>query len=331
MLREYSRRTGIRSTRSKWKERGFGAWRLVIPHGDDRRKPDALVDDQAEQVPRLLARRPIYAQETHLETLSQPSPAQVGVVPHRYSATSDHRSLQSLLTIGKAYRNPQDAMQIRLERSATSMRYEAVVLTPDLLKSKPDILAGIARVHASCILIDGTLATFLPPLSPDVLTKWWTERWEEAQRNERFIIIVLSDLSDPHIDLSLTSTSDPAINALPTTIVGVVSLAIPFSQTGPFRGTVEKLLVSPSYRRLGLSRKLMAKLEEVALDRGKTILTLGTTFGTPAEYVYPRLGYQRVGVVENNGIHPLSGELLSDVLFWKDLNRHERILVNFNE
>ena len=211
------------------------------------------------------------------------------------------------------------------------MPYEAVLLTPDLIESKPDILSGIARVHASCILIDGTLATFLPPLNPEVLTKWWTACWKEVQRNERYIVIVLADASDSNTNASLATAPDPAINALPTTIAGVVSLAIPFSETGPFRGTVEKLLVSPSHRRLGLARTLMAKRECVAMEQGKTMLTLGTTEGTPAEHVYPQLGYRRVGVVERNGIHPLSGELIGEVLFWKDLNVHERIMVKARE
>ena len=71
----------------------------------------------------------------------------------------------------------------------------------------------------------------------------------------------------------------------------------------------------------------MGKLEAVAIEHGKTILTLGTTQGTPAEEVYPRLGWRRVGVVERNGIHPLSGELIGEVLFWKDLNVHERVMM----
>lgn len=211
------------------------------------------------------------------------------------------------------------------------MPYEAVILTADLLNSNPDTLSGIARVHASCILLDGTLATFIPPLCPEVLMTWWTARWEEAQRSERVIIVVLADPSDPQIDLSLAVTQDSGINALPPTIAGVVSLVMPFSQTGPFRGTVEKLLVSPSHRRLGLGRKLMAKLEGVAMERGKTMLTLGTTVGTPAEGVYPRLGYQRVGIVERNGVHPISGKLIGEVLFWKDLNVDGSILIKATE
>lgn len=200
------------------------------------------------------------------------------------------------------------------------MTCDAVVLTAALLKSHPDVFAGIARLHASCILIDGTLATFLPPLNPEVLTRWWEARWAEAQRKERVIFIVLADNSDSSFDFTLATTSDEAINALPLSVAGVVSLATPFSETGPFRSLVEKFFVSPSHRRLGFGRKLMTKLEQVALSQERTNILLDTTVGTPAEQVYPRLGYRRMGVIERYGINPLDGRLVDEVWFWKDLN-----------
>ena len=212
------------------------------------------------------------------------------------------------------------------------MPYAATILTPSLLTSHPSIIPSIARLHANCILIDGTLATFIPPLNPTILTTWWEARYAETLQSQRIIIVIMtlnSESSDtqPPIPPPPPITSDRAINGLPSHVAGVVMLATPFSETGPFRGTVEKLLISPSHRRLGLARLLMGKLEAVAIEHGKTILTLGTTQGTPAEEVYPRLGWRRVGVVERNGIHPLSGELIGEVLFWKDLKVHERVMM----
>ena len=200
------------------------------------------------------------------------------------------------------------------------MVYEALLLTPNLVTTQPSILAGIAKLHASCILIDGTLATFVPPLDIEVLIEWWEVRWAESQRGERAIIVVLSDPSDTSIDNNLTQTSDEAVNAITSSVAGVVTLFTPFSQTGPFRAVVEKFFVSPSHRRLGLGRKLMAKLESVALENGRTNILLDTTVGTPAEKVYPRFGYRRMGVVERNGINPLTRELVDEVWFWKDLS-----------
>lgn len=55
-------------------------------------------------------------------------------------------------------------------------------------------------------------------------------------------------------------------------IAGYVSLGKPITETGPFRGAVEKLLVHPKYRGLGIARRVMAKLEEVALAEGRGLL-----------------------------------------------------------
>ena len=55
-------------------------------------------------------------------------------------------------------------------------------------------------------------------------------------------------------------------------VAGVVMLAMPFSQTGPFREGIEKLLVSANWRRRGIARALLGILEGVARERGRTLL-----------------------------------------------------------
>lgn len=95
-------------------------------------------------------------------------------------------------------------------------------------------------------------------------------------------------------------------------VTGVVMLRKPEAETGPFRGMVEKLLVSPDWRRKGVGRALMKGLEDVARERGKTLLVcsdvkpgdgdaegpwsqmLDTETGSLAENFYPGLGYVKV-------------------------------------
>jgi len=55
-------------------------------------------------------------------------------------------------------------------------------------------------------------------------------------------------------------------------LAGYVMLGMPVTETGPFRGSVEKLMVSPKYRQKGIAGRLMAKLEEVARAEGRTLL-----------------------------------------------------------
>ena len=49
-------------------------------------------------------------------------------------------------------------------------------------------------------------------------------------------------------------------------------LSMSSSETGPFRGVVEKLLVHKGFRNRGGARTLMSALETEATKRGRTIL-----------------------------------------------------------
>ncbi|OAL21667.1 hypothetical protein AYO20_11339 [Fonsecaea nubica] len=227
------------------------------------------------------------------------------------------------------------------------------------------ILDGIVHIHASCILNDGTLATFLPPLSHAQIYRWWEERLREVGRGERHILVCLSSVRERTVTttntpsppwdadgrpwpvilspstgspggtrITTTSTPENPTSANPTNpnpdpeqqqeqehldISGVVTLATPFSQTGPFRALVEKLFVSPLHRRRGIATRLMTRLERVAVAHGRWNLMLDTEVGSGAELVYPRLGYERLGVVREYGFSPRDGRLVDEVWFWKDL------------
>ncbi|EXJ84121.1 hypothetical protein A1O3_04788 [Capronia epimyces CBS 606.96] len=223
------------------------------------------------------------------------------------------------------------------------------------------ILDGIVNLHASCVLHDGTLATFLPPLDHATMYRWWEERLKEVQQGGRHIIVYLSEVSSriastpdgevrppfesegrgwPVVQavtgtgtgtgtgiVSTSKTSSPTESKGPSTatieleVSGVVSLATPFSQTGPFRGRVEKLFVSPLHRRKGIGRSVLAKLEAIAWEHGRWNLMLDTTVGSDAEKIYPRLGYTALGVVNDYGYSPKDGQLRDEIWFWKDLRK----------
>ena len=80
-------------------------------------------------------------------------------------------------------------------------------------------------------------------------------------------------------------------------VSGVVSLLMPVTETGPMRGEVQRLFVSPWHRKKGVARMMMKRLEELAWEEGRWSLMLDTTVGTPAEGVYPRFGWRRGMVV----------------------------------
>lgn len=117
----------------------------------------------------------------------------------------------------------------------------------------------LAAIHASCITHDRTIATFLPPLSHEKLLTWWKAQISEVEAGRRQIYLLLSE-------------ADSASKPKGPEVMGVAMLQLPQTETGPFRASVEKLLVHKNWRRRGGARALLAALEADAANRGRTIL-----------------------------------------------------------
>jgi GNAT superfamily N-acetyltransferase len=124
-------------------------------------------------------------------------------------------------------------------------------------KSHSHLIPQFVKIHQQCITsAPYTIATFLPPLDTTTMHKWWEARVQEAIEDNRTIIIQFARNE---------TTGEEEL-------AGYVMLGKPFSHTGPFRGIVEKLLVSPDHRRKGIAKRLMGKLESIAREVGRTML-----------------------------------------------------------
>jgi GNAT superfamily N-acetyltransferase len=99
-------------------------------------------------------------------------------------------------------------------------------------------------------------------------------------------------------------------------VVGTVQIGLASKPNQPHRGDLMKLLVHRSARGLGLSRRLMAAVEEEAARRGRTLLVLDTATGSDAEMIYPRFGWERVGVIPDYALWP-EGGFCATTLFYK--------------
>ncbi|KEQ99621.1 hypothetical protein AUEXF2481DRAFT_35533 [Aureobasidium subglaciale EXF-2481] len=171
------------------------------------------------------------------------------------------------------------------------------------------LIPAFAFIHEDCVETDHTLATFQPPFlhrdpsTPDVrVLEYWRNNAAVAAEGTKVMFM----------QMALSESGEEEL-------AGYVALGSQASETGPFRGSVEKLLVSPRYRRKGIAKRLMSKLEQVALERGTSLLTLDTEAGSPAEGIYPRLGYTRLGAIPRYGVSPKDGRLVDEVFFYKDL------------
>lgn len=99
-------------------------------------------------------------------------------------------------------------------------------------------------------------------------------------------------------------------------VLGTVQIGLASKPNQPHRGDLMKLLVHSSARGLGLSRRLTDAVEREAARRGRTLLVLDTATGSDAEAIYPRLGWERVGVIPDYALWPQGG-LCGTTLFYK--------------
>lgn len=124
------------------------------------------------------------------------------------------------------------------------------------------LIPAFAFIHEAVVETDYTLATFQPPFqhedpeTPDLrVLEYWKNNAARAAEDTKVIFMQMAVSESGQEELA-----------------GYVVLGSQAAETGPFRGSVEKLLVSPRYRRMGIARRLMSKLEEVARVRGTTLL-----------------------------------------------------------
>jgi hypothetical protein len=62
----------------------------------------------------------------------------------------------------------------------------------------------------------------------------------------------------------------------------------------------------------------MERLETECLKRDRWLMVLDTATGSAAEAIYPRLGWQRVGVVPEYALYP-EGDYCGTTFFYKRL------------
>jgi hypothetical protein len=62
----------------------------------------------------------------------------------------------------------------------------------------------------------------------------------------------------------------------------------------------------------------MESVDEASRQAGKTLLVLDTVTGDPAERLYLRLGWNKVGVIPNYALYP-DGRYCDTTVFWKQV------------
>jgi GNAT superfamily N-acetyltransferase len=101
-------------------------------------------------------------------------------------------------------------------------------------------------------------------------------------------------------------------------LIGTAQLVPSPMPNQPHRADVAKVLVRRSARGRGVAAQLMERIEAEARARGITVLVLDTVTDSPADRLYSRLGWQRVGPIPNYALLT-DGTPCETTFFYKEL------------
>jgi GNAT superfamily N-acetyltransferase len=139
----------------------------------------------------------------------------------------------------------------------------------------------LAELLCACVEA-GASVSFLAPLPSRVALDYWRRVARQAAGGARIVIAGWAEAR----------------------LMGSVVVDLEMPQNQPHRAEIKKLLVHPLARRRGLARALMGAAENEAREAGRTLLTLDTRAGDPAETLYRALGWQEAGRIPGYALAP---------------------------
>jgi ribosomal protein S18 acetylase RimI-like enzyme len=136
--------------------------------------------------------------------------------------------------------------------------------------------------------------SFMHPLEQAVADAYWDDALDGAGRGLRIVLGAWDG------DL----------------LVGTGTLVLALAQNQPHRAEVAKMMTRPGHRGRGIATLLMAALEEIAVERGRTLLVLDTAVDGGAAGLYERLGFTLTGEIPDFALKPHGG-LTGTLIYWK--------------
>ncbi|MVT10209.1 GNAT family N-acetyltransferase [Chitinophaga tropicalis] len=163
------------------------------------------------------------------------------------------------------------------------------------LSSKPEIISSLAEMIIETVAHGGSVS-FMHPLAPEKAIAFWTASLAAADRGERIILGAF--------DRDL--------------LIGTVTLHLDCPPNQPHRGEIAKMMTRVKYRGQGVARALLTEAERLAVEHGRTLLTLDTAEDEGAAGLYEKHGFQKAGVIPDFALKPHGG-LTSTIIYWKKI------------
>src|SRR6266508_4431855 len=161
------------------------------------------------------------------------------------------------------------------------------------LRSEPKAITALADLLIETVAAGGSVS-FMHPLSRADAETFWTRSLDAADAGGRVILGALEDGE----------------------LVSTVTLLLDCPPNQPHRGEIAKMMTRVNRRGRGVARALMIEAERIAVERGRTLLTLDTATDDGAGPFYEKLGFVKVGVVPDYALKPHGG-LCGTIIYYK--------------
>ncbi len=153
--------------------------------------------------------------------------------------------------------------------------------------------ARLSAILTACVA-EGAGVSFLPPLAPETARGFWRATARDVATGRK---VLLGGWAGG-------------------VLAGTVTLHLATPQNQAHRAEVAKLLVDPACRRTGLARRLMQRAEHEARAAERTLLTLDTRAGDPAEALYRGMGWNETGRIPGYA-RMADGGFEETLFFWR--------------
>ncbi|RWA68955.1 GNAT family N-acetyltransferase [Mesorhizobium sp.] len=140
----------------------------------------------------------------------------------------------------------------------------------------------------------GGSVSFMHPLSADAAHEFWRKSLAAAARGERAMLGAWDG----------------------ETLVGTVTLLLDCPPNQPHRAEIAKLMTRLDHRSKGIATRLMRDAEDLAVEKGRTLLVLDTASEEGAAGLYEKLGFTLTGEIPDYALKPHGG-LTGTLIYWK--------------
>jgi ribosomal protein S18 acetylase RimI-like enzyme len=175
----------------------------------------------------------------------------------------------------------------------TSPAQKPIRIAP--LSASPAVTSALSEILIEAVANGGSVS-FMHPLSREAAAKFWQGSLASAERGERIVLGAFDGEA----------------------LVGTVTLLLDLPPNQPHRAEIAKMMTRLSHRHRGVAAALLRTAEQMASERGRSLLVLDTAVDDGASGLYEKAGFSLAGIIPDYAFRPHGG-LTGTMIYWKRL------------